>query len=441
MPREYWNPERETMGMDELRELQNEKVRDVVARAYNNAPIVRGLWDEAGVTPDDVDTVEDLAAAPVFRKDDSRDRMIETGEPYGGRLCIPSSELDEEGAMIGTSSGTTGTPTNIVLSQHDLSVAAECLARSFWEMGLRPGDVLLSPVVPTHLASAAFRDGAGRIGAYTTEVYHDPRQSARIVHVLEYLRPTVVKILSGPLLRGVEEHIEAEGLDPREVWEPVESVGLAGEPVIPSERERIEDLFGVEVFENFGSMEPNWYPTECREHGRWCHVQDDHFYVEVRDPETGERVDEGERGLLVVTALSGKAMAHVCWDHDDIVEMERGTCACGRTGTRIRVLGRVGDLVEVDGRSLLPWDVMLAVDSIEEMPGNLFQFYPDPDEALRLRIGYAADRVDDVDAFRAAVRADVEEAVRVPVEVIDLVTEAEMRDLGPEHKIPRMVSE
>jgi phenylacetate-CoA ligase len=188
-------------------------------------------------------------------------------------------------------------------------------------------------------------------------------------------------------------------------------------------------------------LEPHWYPTECREHGRWFHIPDDHFYAEVRDPETGEGLEEGERGELIVTALSYETMAHICWAHDDIAKIQRGTCACGRTGTRIKILGRIGDLVNVAGKRLLPWDVLLAVEDIDEMPGNLFQFYPDSTEELRLRIGYAPDRTGDIDALTDRFEDIIGEAVEVPVTVADTMTEAELSELGPPHKIPRVVNE
>jgi phenylacetate-CoA ligase len=437
--RDYWNEPRETMAMDDLRELQHRRLRRAVSTAYANAPIIRELWDEAGVHPDEVQTVEDLARAPVFRKDDTRDRMIETGEPFGGRLARPFDDLAEDGAMVGTSSGTTGTPTNVVLSARDRTVAAECEARALWEMGLRPGDTFLSWMLPNHLSSITWTDAAQEIGAVSTKVNHTPADVGRAVHVLEYLEPSVVKMISGPITDALRDHFEENDSDPETVWGPVDAVAFGGEPLLSETRNRIEEEWGVEVFEFSGGLEPFWFPTETGDHGRWLRVDDDHFYVEALDPETGERVEEG-RGELVVTPLSYDAMAHVRWAHDDIVEITRGEFEDGRTGTRIKFLGRVGDLVRVEGQELLPFDVLEHVDDIPEMPRNLFQFDASSREELTLRVGY-----DETVAAPGAFREDLEDlladALGVPVTVADLVPEAELLELGPAHKIPRVTDE
>lgn len=295
--------------------------------------------------------------------------------------------------------------------------------------------------IPNHVGFDGYQDAALKIGANVVNVNHHPDEVYRIVHVLEYVRPSVVKLFSPPMVRAVEEYIEENDLDAKELWDPVESIGYAGEPLIPGERERIEQMWDVEVFENVGGLEPHWYPTERESHGRWCHANDDHFYIEAVDPETGERVDEGERGELVITPLSYTAMSHIRWAHDDIVEIKRGESESGRTHTRVKFLGRVGDLVTVEGEKLLPWDVWLAVDGVEEMPGNLFQFFEDSDESLRLRIGYSEDLTDDPQALAREVEERVEDELAVPVEVIDTMTEPKLSELGPPHKIPRITSE
>lgn len=436
----YWNPERETLSMKELREFQNEKIQRITANAYHNAPIIKELWNEAGVHPDDITDIESLSDAPVFRKDETRQRMIETGETFGGRLARPRSELAEDGAYVGTSSGTTGTPTNVVLSDRDRQVAAECEARKLWSMGLRPGDTFLSWVLPNHLSSIAWTDAAEEIGAISTKVNHYPNEVRRAIHVLEYLEPTVVKMISGPITDAVNEYIEENDLNAKEVWDPVESVAFGGEPLLDAQREKIESEWDVEVFEFSGGLEPFWFPTETKDHGRWLQVASDHFYVEALDPETGERVEEG-RGELVVTPLSYDAMGHIRWAHDDIVEIKRGEFDDGRTGARIKFLGRVGDLVQVNGQNLLPFDVLQHVNDVPEMSRNLFQFYTSSEEELRLKVGYDTNVTDDVKAVRTDLEDSLESRLELPVTIVDMVPEEELLELGPAHKIPRVTDE
>lgn len=437
---EYFNTSRETMTQEEKRALQNEKLNGAIARGYHRAPVIRELWDDAGITPDDIQTIEDLAKAPVFRKDNARERMTELGQPYGGRLTKSLDEISEgRGGYIGTSSGTTGVPTNLVLSAEDLDVFAEFSARIQWDEGLRPGDVSIVSYPPQHPVTKGDQGGAQRIGATPTQIAHRPDEVFRFVHALEHLEPKTLRIVSGPLIGALNSYFEEEDIDPQNIFEPVKSVTWGGEPLIESVKQEVESKWGVEMFNQAGGFEPMWLAETCSAQDEWMHFADDHFFVEAVDPDTGERVDEGERGELLITALSYEAMSHIRFAHDDIAEVRRGTCECGRTGTQIKVLGRVGDVVTVDGKDLLPIDVIRAVQFLEELPNNTFQFYPDSREALRLRLG-APEGVD-VDALSQAVQDEVEMDVGVPVEIVDTVPEAEMMELGPGHKFPRIVNE
>jgi phenylacetate-CoA ligase len=347
--------------------------------------------------------------------------------------------LAEEGAFFASTSGTTGVSTNLVFSERDRAVRTEVVCRNFTQIGLRPGDALFD-WFPVHAMGNNAVLGASReVGLMRAKAAHSPVHVDRFEHALEYLEPDAVVALSPALVEPIRDHIAETDRDPREFFEPVESVVWMGGPLIDDVRDELEREWGVEVFEWVGSDEPGWMPCDCAERKGWGHVPDDHFYVEVIDSETGEPVEEGERGELVLTPLSYTGMSHVRWAHDDIVEWERGTCECGRTGTRINFVGRVGDLVRVDGKKLLPWDVLPVVNRFEEMPSRYFQFYADSEEALRIRLAYAEEKTDDVAALVADAGDAIEEAVGVPVEVVETMTEAEMGQLGPGHKIPRIV--
>lgn len=435
----YWNPSRETSSLEAIRDLQNEKLRAVISRGYHNAPIIQKLWEDSGVKPEDINSIEDLSSAPLFRKDDARRYMKETGEPFGGRLSRPWAGLSEEGGFIGTSSGTTGIPTNVIISDSDRQVAAECQARMFWQVGVRPGDTVLCWTLSHHLGSVSFPDAIQRVGAIPTRIQHSLDELDRVVHVLRYLEPSTVIHISNPTIGAFEAYFEEHDINPLDVWDPVENIVFGGEPLLDETRRSVEERWGVEMFEFSGGLEPFWFPAECEEHGRWLHVQDDHFYVEAINPDTGEPVADGERGSLVVTPLSYEAMSHVRWAHDDIVEMKRGTCGCGRTGTRIKFLGRTGDLVTVGERALLPYDVIEVTNEFPQMPNNLFQFDPKSEEALRIRLAYASEDTDDLEDLIRTVEQRVSQKIGVPVDIYEAITEEEMLQLGPGHKIPRVI--
>lgn len=437
----YWSRHRETMPLAELRELQNEKLQAIVHEAYN-APVIRDRWQEAGVEPDDIETIEDLTAVPIFRKQQIRG-YVAKGDPFGGRLNKPMSVLAEKRTYVGTTSGTTGAPSNILVTGEDRDIAATWAARHLWAAGLRPGDAYVNILPHREIISKTFMEGAHDIGAITSDVYLGPNEVDRIVHLLQSLEPTVIFALASPIVDALESYFEENDRDPEGVFESVETAIWSAEPLVGGYREKLETEFGITVMELAGSIEPRWSIMGCGRDPGWLHLPDDHFYVETVDPETEECNEDGSRGELVVTTLSYEGMSHVRWGTDDIGELKRETCDCGRTGTKVNVQGRVDDLLTVDGAQVLPIDVLQAVDAVDELPGNFFQLYSDSESAgvLRLRIGYDPEATGDVDALRDRVGDAVAAELGVPVEVADAMTESEIRDTGPQAKVPRIVPE
>lgn len=435
----YQNVNRETMSKREKADLQNTRLSHRVNYYYENAPIITELWDEAGVSPDDIQTISDLEEAPLFRKSDARQYMMETGDPYGGRRCKPMVDLQEDGAFFFPTSGTTGVSTNLIYSARDMDILTECQMRVLRQLGLEPGDKFFSWNAQFHLSAHGMRKAAEQLGLVHSHADHNLFEVDRFLHILEYFEPKAVSFVSPPIVAELKNRFAQENIDPKSLFAPVESVVYTGGPLIPAVHENLEREWGVDIYEWVGGAEPGWFPLGCKERKNWGHLADDYFHVEIVDPETGERLEEGERGELVVTSLAYDGMAHVRWAHDDIAEIERGTCACGRTSTRIFLYGRVDDLVRVQDKDILPWDVLPIVNDIEEMPSNYFQFYEDSDEALRMRIALNADFSDDFHELTAEVRSAIEEELDVPVQVEETVTEDEMGQEGPGHKIPRVV--
>jgi phenylacetate-CoA ligase len=435
----YCSENRETMSDSERRQLQNTRLAHRSTYYYENAPIIRQLWDEAGVSPDDVETTDDLQEVPLFRKSDAREYMMETDDPFGGRRCKPMVDLEEDGAFFFPTSGTTGVPTNLIYSARDMEIMTECQQRVLHQLGLEPGDRFFSWNAQFHVSSQGMRKAAEEMGLVHSHADHNLFEVDRFLHVLEYFEPKAVSFVSPPIVAELNSRFEEEDIDPMELFEPVESVVYTGGPLIPDVHETLETEWGVDIYEWLGGGEPGWFPAGCSERKNWGHVADDYFHLEILDPETGERLGEGERGELVITSLGYDGMAHVRWAHDDIAEIERGKCDCGRTTTRVFFYGRVDDLVRVQGEDILPWDVLPIVNRIEEMPSNYFQFYEDSEESLRMRIALKDDRVDEFDAFASEVHTALEDELAVPVDIEETVTEAEMGQEGPGHKIPRVV--
>jgi phenylacetate-CoA ligase len=437
----YWQRYRETMGLTQLEDLQDEKLQQKVYEFYN-APVIRDLWDEASISPDDVQTTANLAEAPVFRKADIREYVAE-GDSFGGRLNKPFATLAEKHGYVGTTSGTTGRPSNIMVTEADREIASTWAARHLWTAGLRPEDVLINILPTREIVLDTFTRGAHKMGALTSDVFLGPSEGSRVVHLVQSLEPTVLFVIASPMVDAIQQHCKENDLDPREVFEPVKTAIFAGEPLVEGYREEIERQFGIDVLELGGSIEPRWTAMGCGEDPGWLHLPDDHFFAEVVDPETDERVDEDERGELVITPLSYEGMSHLRWGTDDIVKFKRGTCGCGRTGTRLNIRGRVDDTLCVDGQNVLPLDVLQIVDGVEEMPGNFFQLYPSSEDegVIKLRLGYDEELTDDPDMLATEVRSLLETDLSLSVEIVETLTEEEIRNLGPQVKVPRIVPE
>jgi phenylacetate-CoA ligase len=178
--------------------------------------------------------------------------------------------------------------------------------------------------------------------------------------------------------------------------------------------------------------------TECHEHDG-CHFWEDTCYLESLDPDGVEPVGDGERGELVSTTLLDKIAPLVRYRSDDLVRITHEPCACGRTHGRVWPLGRKGDEVVVDGRSVLPGDLWAAIEAVPETGAGLFQVIRTGREVdrLRLRVGYATDGARGTDDLRTRVTESVHEAVGIEPDV-ELVANEELLRQGPPHKIPRV---
>lgn len=427
------------MKRNQLEQFQDEKLREILPHQYQ-APIIEELWENEGLQPADVRSTKELRKAPIFRKNDVRE-YIERGDKFGGRLTDSLDELSKQGSLVATSSGTTGKPTNMLFTEEDLEKGSEWCARHLWLAGVRPGDLYVNLMPARDAVTTTLVRGANKIGANVTRIEHNESEVHRLVHVLEELEPTVVNFLSSPFINALRSFCEETDRDLAELFEPVKSFTFSGGPLIDEYRHTLEEDFEAELFEFGGSLEPRWTCIECETHDGFMHVPDDHFFLEIIDPETEERVEDGNRGELVITPLSYRGMGHVRWGHDDIIELGQGKCKCGRTTSRVNFLGRSGDLVKVVGKSILPYDVLPIVNGLDGMPNNYFQFYKSSNEELKMRIGYDEDIVDNHDDLARQVVDMVESELDVPVNVVETLPEPELEKLGPEHKVPYIYDE
>ena len=260
---------------------------------------------------------------------------------------------------------------------------------------------------------------------------------AEMVRFSRELRPTGWYSLSGPLILAIESHAAQAGVDLAEAFASYRGVVYAGEPLGARARQVVEG-WGLELFVQTAVGDVG-AATECRQHDG-CHFWEDTALVEVLEPEGSDPVPDGERGELVSTTLIDKVAPLVRYRSDDLVRVTRDPCACGRTHGRVWPLGRKGDEVVVDGRSVLPAELFAPIESVAATKAGLFQVIRPARnvDRLRLRVGWTGE------GQRAAVARAIADAVADAVGVapaVELVTYDALLRQGPPHKIPRVVKE
>ena len=333
----------ECAPVERLRELQLERMRWSLRHAYDHVPTYRASFEAAGVHPDDLRELSDLARFPFTTKADLRD-----GYPFG-MLAVPRRSL----ARVHASSGTTGQPTVVGYTAHDLDVWASVMARSIRASGGRPGDMVhVAYGYGLFTGGLGAHAGAERLGCTVVPV--SGGQTERQVRLIRDLSPDVIMVTPSYMLAIVDE-MERQGLDPAATSL---SVGIFGaEPWTEAMRTEVEqrlDMHAVDVYGLSEVMGPG-VANECVETKDGLHVWEDHFYPEVVDPLTGEVLPDGEHGELVFTSLTKEALPMVRYRTRDLTRLLPGTA---RTVRRMeKVTGRSDDMMILRGVNVFPTQV------------------------------------------------------------------------------------
>ena len=425
----YYDPAIETMPRPELERLQWEALVPIFTLAYERAGLIRRKWDESGITPQAIKSLADYyRLVPFITKDDVRRYREETGDAFGGVLCAPRTDLR---TITGTS-GTTGDPT--LISRRDLKAPLmnSGLSRSFWDMGLRGGEYGI--VINTTMRGPTMSPLTD-FGMIPIVFDHDPREIPRMVELIRLYRPTLISILSNPLLIALEQFERDTGTDMASLFTPMKAILWGGEPLGPRGR-KITEGWGMKIHE-IVSVGDSTITIECSTH-TGAHAWEDEVLVEHLDPQTMLPAHDAEFGELVVTPLQNTVDPLVRFRSEDLVWLTRKPCPCGRTHARFKVQGRTGDEVVVKKRYILPRDVWPAIEAVEETSAALFQIVKPQRmmDALRLRVGFAGKP--DLADLGLRVTAKVESLLAIPA-IIELVPNDELLKLGPPHKIPRIV--
>ena len=338
----YLHPELETMTRPEIEKLQMERLRTTLQRCMN-APFYKKRFEEHGLKPEDIRSLEDLRKIPFTTKQDLRDNY-----PFGMSV-VPLEQV----VRLHSSSGTTGTPTVILHTQKDLDEWANAVARCLYMVGLRPGDIFQnSSGYGMFTGGLGFQYGAERLGMLTV-----PAAAGNTKRQIKFITDFGTTALHAiPSYAGrLYEVMEEMGIDPRRDTK-LRTLIIGAEPHSDQQRRRIEDMLGVKAYNSFGMSEmcgPG-VAFECPEQNG-MHIWEDYYIVEIVDPETLEPVPEGEVGELILTTINREAMPLLRYRTRDLTRILPGECPCGRHHKRLdRMKGRSDDMMILKGVNIFP---------------------------------------------------------------------------------------
>jgi phenylacetate-CoA ligase len=336
-----------------LRELQFRRLKAIVSRAWERVPLFRSRMGERGLTPDSLRSIKDIAKIPFTTKADLRDTY-----PFG----LFASPMEEIVRLHG-SSGTTGKPIVVAYTQADLDVWTSVMVRSFCVCGLHKGDILQN-AYGYGLFTGGLGAHYGAEGLGATVIPISGGNTDRQIMVMKDFGVTAICCTPSYFLHMIERAAELD-IDIREL--PLRAGVFGAEPWTDSMRKRIENLTGIQAFDIYGLSEvigPG-VAVECPQHDG-LHIFEDHFYPEVVDPETGEPLEDGMEGELVLTTLSKQAMPIIRYRTRDITALMPGACACGRSLRRMRRIGRRSDdMLIIRGINVFPSQVEAALLEVE----------------------------------------------------------------------------
>ena len=331
------------VSLDELRALQLRRLRDTLRQAYEGQAPYRAKCEAAGVHPDDLRQLQDLARFPFTSKSDLRDAY-----PFG-MLAIPR----EQCVRLHASSGTTGRPTVVGYSARDIDTWSDLMARSLYAAGARPGDIIHNAFgYGLFTGGLGAHYGAERLGC--TVVPMSGGFGERQVMLISEFGARVV-LMTPSYMLAVADEFERQGVDPRQT---AMRIGIFGaEPWTESMRAEIERRLGIDAVDIYGLSEVMGPGVACEfiETKDGPTVWEDHFYPEIVDPETGAPVSDGEPGELVFTTLTKEAMPVVRYRTRDLTRLMPGTASVMRRMAKIT--GRSDDMLIVRGVNLFPSQV------------------------------------------------------------------------------------
>ena len=338
----YYQPEIETMPLEEMEKLQSEKLVRQVRHVYDNVPFYRARMDEKGVSPDDIHGIEDLRKLPFITKSDLRDQ-------YPDGLCaVPMSEC----VRIHSTSGTTGRRVVAYYTQHDVDLWEDCCARAITAVGGTKEDVCqVAYGYGLFTGGAGLHGGSHKVGSLTL-----PMSSGNTERQIQFMMDLGSTILccTPSYAAYIGEALQEMGYKPED--NKLKAGIFGAEPWTEEMRRDIEKSLGIKAYDIYGLTEISGpgVSFECSEQ-KGMHVNEDHFIPEIIDPDTEEPLPLGEKGELVFTCIDKEAFPMMRYRTRDICVLSREKCSCGRTLIRMKKpMGRSDDMLIIRGVNVFP---------------------------------------------------------------------------------------
>lgn len=374
----YWQQEIETASREQITKWQNERLVNTVKRVYENVDLYRRRMDEAGVKVEDIRSVDDIVKLPFTCKQDLRDTY-----PYG-LFAVDLKDV----VRLHASSGTTGKQIVVGYTQNDLDIWDDICARQLVAIGATKADKIhVSYGYGLFTGGLGLHGGSQRLGAVTIPV--SSGNTARQITIMKDFGSTVL-CCTPSYAMYLGESLEQQGLTADDISL---KYGIFGaEPWTEEMRAHIEKKLGIKAFDIYGLTEimgPG-VAYECQEQSG-MHVNEDHFIIEIINPETGEPVPDGEKGEIVFSCISKEAFPLLRYRTRDIGVITHQKCACGRTFVRMsKPMGRTDDMLIIRGVNVFPSQI----------------------ETVLLQKGYSpnyqiiVDRVNNLDTLEVQVEMD-----------------------------------
>ncbi|MBE6915991.1 MAG: phenylacetate--CoA ligase [Ruminococcaceae bacterium] len=342
MAQNYYQKDVETMSREDMKKLQSEKLVKQVKHVYENVPYYRNLMDEKGVKPEDIKGIDDLHKLPFLTKADLRDAY-----PYG----LLAKPLDEC-VRIHSTSGTTGRRVVAFYTQNDVDLWEDCCARAIVAAGGSKKDVCqVAYGYGLFTGGAGLHGGSHKVGCLTL-----PMSSGNTERQIQFMMDLNASIIccTPSYAAYIAETLKEQGYKPEDI--PLKAGIFGAEPWTEEMRRGIEEALGIKAYDIYGLTETSGpgVAFECSEQ-TGMHVNEDHFYAEIIDPDTGEVLPEGSKGELVFTSLDKEAFPLLRYRTRDICVLSREKCSCGRTLVKMaKPMGRTDDMLIIRGVNVFP---------------------------------------------------------------------------------------